>query len=126
LLDTLAAKPTLSIPSACSGWSKTIAGDRFLANDEVTWEGLLAPHWACSRTRIACHKVVLMLQDTTELDFNGQSIKGLGPLSHEAQRGLYVHPTHAVSTDHEPLGGLDAWMWARQPKDANGYRPGIR
>ena len=25
LLDTLAAKPTLSIPSACSGWSETIA-----------------------------------------------------------------------------------------------------
>ena len=78
LLDTLAAKPTMSIPSACSGWSETIAGYRFLANDDVTWEGLLAPHWACSQTRIACHKVVLMLQDTTELDFNGQSIDGLG------------------------------------------------
>ena len=105
LLDTLAAKPTMSIPSACSSWSETVAGYRFLANDDVTWEGLLAPHWACSRTRIACHKVVLMLQDTTELDFNGQSIEGLGPLSYEAQRGLYVHPTYAVSTHPEPLGG---------------------
>ncbi|MBN8497298.1 transposase, partial [Accumulibacter sp.] len=28
LLDTLAAKPTLSIPSACSGWSETIAAYR--------------------------------------------------------------------------------------------------
>ena len=61
LLDTLAAKPTLSIPSACSGWSETIAAYRFLDNDAVTWEGLLAPHCSCSRTRIACHKVVLML-----------------------------------------------------------------
>jgi hypothetical protein len=67
-----------------------------------------------------------MLQDTTELDFNGQSIDGLGPLSYEAQRGLYVHPTYAVSTDREPLGVLDAWMWAREPKDANGQRPGIK
>jgi hypothetical protein len=126
LLDTLAAKPTLSIPSACSGWSETIAAYRFLDNDAVTWEGILRPHWSCSRTRIACHKVVLMLQDTTELDFNGQSIEGLGPLSYEAQRGLYVHPTYAVSTDREPLGVLDAWMWAREPKDANGQRPGIK
>jgi hypothetical protein len=67
-----------------------------------------------------------MLQDTTELDFNGQSIDGLGPLSYEAQRRLYVHPTYAVSTDREPLGVLDAWIWAREPKDANGQRPGIK
>jgi hypothetical protein len=29
------------------------------------------------------HPVVLCLQDTTELDFNGQRIAGLGPLSYE-------------------------------------------
>ena len=74
----------------------------------------------------ARHKVVLMLQDSTELDFNGQTIAGLGPLSYEAQRGLYVHPTYAVSVDREPLGVLDAWMWAREPKDADGQRPGIK
>ena len=67
-----------------------------------------------------------MLQDTTELDFNGPRIDGLGPLSYEAQRGLYVHPTYAVSTDREPLGVLDAWMWAREPKDADGQHPGIK
>ena len=44
LLDRLAAKPTMSIPSACSGWAETIAGYRFLANDDVTWERLLGPH----------------------------------------------------------------------------------
>ena len=67
-----------------------------------------------------------MLQDTTELDFNGKRIDGLGPLSYGAQRGLYVHPTYAVSTDRDPWGVLDAWMWAREPKDANGQRPGIK
>ena len=83
LLDRLAAKPTMSIPSACSGWAEAIARYRFLANDDVTWERLLGPHWACSQRRIAGHKVVLMLQDTTELDFNRQSIDGAGPLSYE-------------------------------------------
>ena len=46
---------------------------------------------------MAEHPVVLYLQDTTELDFNGQAIEGLGPLSYEAQRGMYLHPTYAVS-----------------------------
>ena len=71
------------------------------------------------------HPVVLCLQDTTELDFNGQGIAGLGPLSYEAQRGLYLHPTYAVSPTREPLGVLDAWMWAREPKAPDGTRPGI-
>lgn len=39
---------------------------------------------------MAVRPVVLCLEDTTELDFNGQETKGLGPLSYEAQRGMYV------------------------------------
>ncbi len=56
------------------------------------------------------HKVVLNIQDTTELDFNGCHSAGLGPLSYEAQRGIYLHPTYAVSPARGPLGVLDAWM----------------
>ena len=71
------------------------------------------------------HPVVLCLQDTTELDFNGQETAGLGPLSHEAQRGMYLHPTYVVTPDREPLGVTDAWMWAREAKQPDGQRPGI-
>ena len=67
--------------------------------------------------------VVLCLQDTTELDFNGQTIEGFGPLSYEAQRGMYLHATLAITTDRVPLGVLDAWMWAREPKGKDGRRP---
>lgn len=38
---------------------------------------------------------------------------------------MYVHPTYAVTPEREPLGVLDAWMWAREPKDANGERAGL-
>jgi hypothetical protein len=44
------------------------------------------------------------------LDFHGRQCRGLGPLNDEAQRGMYLHPTYAVSTNREPLGVLDAWM----------------
>jgi hypothetical protein len=53
--------------------------------------------------------VVLCLQDTTELDFNGQAIAGLGPLSYEAQRAMYLHPTLAVTPARKPLGVRPAW-----------------
>ena len=42
------------------------------------------------------HKIVLNIQDTTELDFNGRTARGLGPLSYETQRGMYLHPTYAA------------------------------
>ena len=38
---------------------------------------------------------------------------------------MSLHPSYAVSTDREPLGLLDAWMWARKPKNANGQRRDI-
>lgn len=126
LAERLAEKPTASIPGACNGWAETQAAYRFLAQEELEWSDILRPHWECTEQRMRAHPVVLCLQDTTELDFNGQSIEGMGPLSYEAQRGMYLHPTYAVSPVREPLGVLDAWMWARAPKDDSGVRPGAK
>jgi hypothetical protein len=113
LAETFARQPTASIPAACGGWAETRGAYRFFAQDEISWQDILKPHWQSSAARMAEHPVVLCLQDTTELDFNGQGIAGLGRLSYDAQRGMYLHPTYAVTPDREPLGVLDAWMWAR-------------
>lgn len=51
---------------------------------------------------------------------------GLGSLNYEARRGMYLHPTYAVTPDRKPLGVLDAWMWAREMRDADGARHGQR
>jgi hypothetical protein len=113
LLDRLADKPTASIPHACNGWAETQAAYRFLAQEEIGWEDILAPHFNCTQQRMQGRPVVLCIQDTTELNFNGQQTEGLGTLSFAAQRGMYLHPTYAVSPEREPLGVLDAWMWVR-------------
>ena len=68
-----------------------------LGNDDIGWEDLLDPHVTCTMQRMAAQPVALCIQDTTELDVNGQAIAGLGPLSYEAQRGMYVHPTYVVT-----------------------------
>ena len=90
LMDRFSSKPTASIPMACNGWSETIATYRFLGNEAVDWRDIMAPDYAQTRQRMRAHAVVLCLQDTTELDFNGQDIIGLGPLRYEAQRGMYL------------------------------------
>ena len=125
LAERLAQKPSASIPGACESWAETAAAYRFLRNEEVSWDKVLAPHWQASQARMAQHQVVLCIQDTTELDYNGQQIDGLGPLSYEAQRGLYLHPTYVVSSEREPLGVFNAWSWAREFKDADGHRGGL-
>ena len=126
LAERLSSKPTESIPNACMGWAETQAAYRFLSNPRTDWQALLEPHWANSLERMRAHKVVLNIQDTTELDFNARQTAGLGPLSYEAQRGMYLHPTYVISPEREPLGVLDAWMWAREPKDGHGHRPGMK
>ena len=125
-MERFAADPTASIPGACHGWGETMAAYRFLGNEEVQWSDIMAPHWQQTGKRMQVHPVVLCLQDTTQLDFNGQQTAGLGPLSYEKQRGMYLHPTYAVTPQREPLGVLDAWMWARELRDESGVRGGLK
>ncbi len=126
LIESLAANPMASIPEACGGWPETQGAYRLFAQENLDWRDMLEPHRKNTKVRMKEQKIVLCLQDTTELDFNGQSIVGLGRLSYEAQRGMYVHPTYAVSTDREPLGVLDAWMWARGEKGADEIKESMR
>ena len=114
----MSAQPTGSIPQACGGWPETKAAYRLLDNPAVEWREILDVHSQRTVERMVGQPVVLCIQDTTELDFTTQpGIAGLGRLSYEAQHGMYVHPTLAVTPAGVALGVLDAWMWARKPKD---------
>jgi len=116
MLHSFSEKPTMSIPGACNGWAETQAAYRFLAHEEIEWTDILAPHQQQTHARIREQPVVLCIEDTTELDFNGQQIDGLGRLSYDAQRGMYLHPTYAITPQRVPLGVLNLHMWAREAK----------
>ena len=108
LLDRFSEKPTASIPGACKGWSETIAAYRFFKNDSVKADSILAPHRAATIQRMADHKVVLMIQDTTELDYTGKNdIKDLGCLTYENRKGLLLHSTIAITPERLCLGVID-------------------
>ena len=116
VLQRLGEKPTVSIPSACGGWSETRAAYRLFDHVEVTAEKVLAPHVACTMERLRAHPRVLCVQDTTEADYTGKTdIQGTGPLNYESRHGLYLHPTLAVTPDRLCLGLLDVYSWAREP-----------
>lgn len=116
ILERLGDKPKLSIPAACRGWDETLAAYRFLENDKVQAESVLAPHTEATVERMREHAVVLCVADTTELDYTGKKdIRGLGPLTYETQRGLYLHVTLAVTPERLSLGVLEALPWARDP-----------
>jgi hypothetical protein len=116
VLEVLGDKPTVSIPAACGGWDETKAAYRLFDPPEVTAERVLAPHSACTVERLREHPRVLCVQATTELDDTiKQGIAGLGPLNDETRRGLYRHPTLALTPERVPLGLLAVYSWAREP-----------
>ena len=100
MMEDFARQPMASIPAACGGWAETQAAYRLLGNEKVHWQEILAPHWQRSEERIATHPVVLCLQDTTELDFHGQGIAGLGRLSYDADFGDRDRLFRSIVTGH--------------------------
>ncbi|HAU0828759.1 TPA: hypothetical protein ACUNL2_003142 [Legionella pneumophila] len=61
------------------------------------------------------HSVVLLLQDTTALNFTGQKEQeDIGQINHEKHLGLLLQPILAVTPERLCLGVLDAYHWARE------------
>jgi len=116
LLAALGERPTASIPAACGGYADMLAAYRFFDNDQVTFERVLASHCQRTRERVAAQPVVLLIQDTTELDFTRpeQQMEGAGFLDGSDRRGAFLHPLVAFTPDGTPLGACWAKAWTRE------------
>ena len=119
LLDRLSKASTASIPAACQGRAEMVAAYRFFDNADVQFENILAPHIESSHRRVADQSVVLLVQDTTELDLTRphSKVEGTGPLQHGKRNGALLHLLHAFTTDGTPLGTMSAEAWAREVKE---------
>ena len=78
LLDRFSANPQGSIPESLQGWAQTQAAYRFFDNEQVTAESVLAPHRQATLERIRQNGIVLVLQDTTELELDRSPEGGIG------------------------------------------------
>ena len=68
VLSQLGGHPTASIPAACGGHAEMTAAYRLFDNENATFEAILQPHIDATRQRIVAHPVVLVVQDTSEID----------------------------------------------------------
>jgi hypothetical protein len=112
----LAAQPQAPINQACADWAATKASYRLFENSHVRAADILAPHQEQLQNRLAGHKLVLALQDTTYLDYTThEETTGLGPIGSASQglHGLVQHTTLAVTPTGLPLGILSQDIWAR-------------
>jgi len=115
IVEEFGAKPTMSVPAATHGRAEMEAAYRFFDNPKVSPENILQPHMEATRQRIRQSDVVLLVQDTTELDLTRpqQQVQGAGPIECDSRRGAFFHPLVAFDAGGLPLGVAWQKSWAR-------------
>jgi hypothetical protein len=76
-----------------------------------------APHWAHTRQAMAQQPLVLILHDTTQLDFTSHpALTGTGPIGEGHARGFLQHNSLAIVPQPRQVLGLAYQQWrVRQP-----------
>jgi hypothetical protein len=117
VLEIMSNKPSLKFPAGCRGHAEMKAAYRFLDNEHVTFLSILGPHREATIERIREQPVVLIPQDTTEIDITRPQEKmvGSGPLNDDSRLGFHDHVGLAMTPEHLVLGVVHAKLWARDP-----------
>ncbi len=79
----------------------------FANNPKVTHDKVLAPHCARTHERMeACQGDVLVIHDTTEADYSGLNVEGLGSIGNGHCHGLLLHNVLAFDYANREAWGL--------------------
>ncbi len=111
-------RPQGSIPQQAGTWAATKASYRLLNEEKVSFEALGGAHWELTRAAAGQRQVVLMIQDTTELDYTAHPlVEGLGPIGNGGGQGMLLHNTLALDPHGpgEALGLAHQILFLRQP-----------
>ncbi len=121
LASELASNPSQPINQASTDWAATKAAYRFFDNPKVSPTRILEPHFLSTQLRLAAHNRIVVVQDTSVIDFT-KHIKtlDLGPTSKKADgfesQGLLMHCALALTDKGLPLGLLSQRIWPRTRK----------
>ncbi len=120
----MAENPSATLPAQMQTWKETMAVYRLLKEDDVTFEALMQPHWHQTREQIETRPVMLLVQDTTEVDLSHHpKTRGLGQVGNERGRGLYLQTVLAVLPETgEVLGCAMQEPFVRTPAPAGETR----
>jgi len=115
ILDRMSQQPALKFPAACKGDAEVQAAYRFVNNDKVDEHEVFRPHRDATIERIRKQAVVLIPQDTTEIDVTRRHevVTGAGPLNDAGRVGFFDHALLALTPERLPLGVVQAAIHAR-------------
>jgi hypothetical protein len=114
----MAQRPAASLAQQMTSWAQLKAAYGLLRHPKISHARLSQPHWAATRAAMAQASVVLLVQDTSELDYTpyAQTLAGLGPIGNGRGRGLLLHTMLAVLPEtRQVLGLAHQQVWQRQP-----------
>jgi hypothetical protein len=117
MAEAFGAQPEAPINQASGDWQATKAAYAFFANPHARPADILLPHQERTLERMQMHPLVLLVQDTTFLNYTHHpATRNLGPIG-GGQQGLVMHSTLAFTPGGLPLGVLAQQIWARpQPQ----------
>lgn len=103
----MAAHPSFSLPQQMEGRRELDGAYYLLNNEAVTLEALIEPHREMTLARARQVDVVLLVEDSTELDYTAHSsTTGLGPVGDGNEHGLILHSTLAIEPQSREILGL--------------------
>ena len=113
----LAENPLGSLPAHMQTWKETKALYRLLDEPDVTFAALMQPHLQQTREQALSSSVVLLVQDTTDIDLSHRrKISGVGQIGNERGRGFFVQTVLAVRPQtREVLGCMAQEPFVRIP-----------
>src|SRR2546429_6697121 len=120
----LAENPLGSLPAQMHTWKETKALYRLLDEPDVTFASLIQPHLQQTREQANASDVVLLVQDTTDIDLSHRhKISGVGQIGNERGRGFFVQTVLAVRPQtQEVLGCLAQEPFVRIPAPEGEHR----
>jgi hypothetical protein len=113
-------RPGAAMTTAFDDWRDTRTAYNFFENPRVSFVMLVDAATATvgQAVREQPDMTVLNVQDTTEINLSHlRSMTGLGEIGNPKDRGLFLHPSLAVSTTGVPIGLLSAQLWHRPPSE---------
>jgi Transposase Tn5 dimerisation domain/Transposase DNA-binding len=110
--------PGASQQAAAEDWTEAMGSYRLWKASAVTDEAILSAHQDSVRQRAQGNRMLLHIQDTTELDYTKhKTVRGLGPLGELSRRGLFAHGEYLLQEDGLPLGLWHCHMWVRSDQE---------
>ena len=103
----MAREPAGSVPAQQQSDAGTKAVYRFCENAQVSYEALMQPHVDATREQSRQVPRVLLMQDTTELDYQHHpTTTGLGPIGNGTHQGFLLQSVLALDAATEAVLGL--------------------